>query len=91
MSPKESIPLAMLVKLLSADFDSEVHLSVLCASDRRRLATENAQFVLRIWCENPRLVRASITNLRTGTVAMVQGNEALRELAREVAVIEESG
>jgi len=39
--------------------------------------------VLRIWWEGPDVVRASIANLRSGVVAMVHGNSALRRLAED--------
>ncbi len=45
-----------------------------------------ADLVLRVWRESTEVVTASITNVRSGHVAMIQGNLALRPLAEEIGL-----
>ena len=81
MTMSEGAAFTFLVRLAPGDRKSDVALLVSSAAEDCHLATDGAEFVVRIWWEGPDVVRASIANLRSGVVAMVQGNAALRRRA----------
>jgi hypothetical protein len=87
MSVEGSAPLTLLVRLLPSDFElGGIHLEITSATEGRQLSADGADLVLRVWWETAEIVRASITNVRSGKVAMVQGNVALRRLAEEIGL-----
>ena len=86
MAPDDAAPVALLVRLLQRDDTSGMSLSVVAARDDRRLLGASGELVLRFWWESPNLLRASITDVRSGTVAMIQGNGALRELTQRIGL-----
>jgi hypothetical protein len=71
---------------LSAEDCNSLHLRLLGQS-QWRLNSPNAGFVLRLWWETADVLRASITSVESGNVAMVQGNRALHKLAKEAGLI----
>jgi hypothetical protein len=89
MTSDENAPVVFLVRLSAEDCDS-LHLRVLGPSRPWRLSSRNAGFVLRLWWETADVLRASITSVESGSVAMVQGNRALHKLAKEAGLIRDS-
>jgi hypothetical protein len=86
MTSDEKSQVVLLVRLSEGDGARGLHLRVLGESEALCLA-DSADFVLRLWWETPDIVRASITNVQSGSVAMLQGNRALRKLAKEIGLI----
>jgi hypothetical protein len=86
MSLEETAPLTLLLRLLPAEREASIDLLVSSAADEQTLSAHAADLILRVWRESTEVVRASITNVRSGNVAMIQGNLALRRLAEEIGL-----
>jgi hypothetical protein len=54
------------------------------ADERLCLSGESALFLINVWREAPNVLRASITHANSGRSAMLQGNEALLQIAEEM-------
>lgn len=87
MTSQENVPVVFLVRLSAGEGDSGLQLRLLGQSESWRLSSGSADFVLRLWWETADVVRASITSVQSGNVAMVQGNQALRRLAIEAGLV----
>lgn len=86
MAPRTTAPITLFVRLVQGGASSDIALLVSSATEGVKLSARDAEFVVRIWREGPNVIRASFTNVRTGAVAMVQGNDALKRIAADIDV-----
>lgn len=91
MAVKNSAPLSFVVQVLPGGENADLRFLVTSGIEGQRLVADESEFVVRVWREDggpqgAETIRASITNVKTGAAAMLQGNAALGRLAREMAI-----
>ncbi len=84
MNLAEGAPLSLIVRLASDEGDRVVCARATPADDGFGLASDGATLLVKLWFEGPDVIRGSITHPKSGCIAMVQGNDALRRVAEEV-------
>ena len=80
----ETAPLSLVVRLEPARADRAVCARARPADEDLGLISDAAVLLVNLWCEAPDVIRGSISHPKSGSIAMVQGNGALRKLAEEV-------
>lgn len=91
VAAKNSAPVSVVLQVLPDGENADLRLLVTSGVEGRRLVADESEFLVRVWREDggpdgSETIRASITNVSSGAVAMAQGNAALGRLAREVAL-----